>query len=86
MVGGACYRLGEGAGLEKCLRKKTRNFHQFLQGPVTFRDKERKESYNGEDFPGNLSQKIFQNSIRLKEILTGEGEDTLSVPRFSESS
>ena len=67
MVGGACYRLGEGAGLEKCLRKKTRNSHQFLQGPVTFRDKERKESYNGEDFPGSLSQKIFQNSVRLKE-------------------
>lgn len=72
MVGAPCYRLGDGTGLEKCLRKKTRNFDQFLQGRVTFRDKERKESYNGQDFPGNLLQEIFlrksfDNAIRLKE-------------------
>jgi len=72
MVGVACYRLGEGTGLERCLGKKTRHFHQFLQGPVIFRDKERKESYNGQDFPGNLLQEIFlrksfYNAIRLKE-------------------
>ena len=38
-------------------KEKTRHFRQFLQGPVTFR--ERKESYNGQDFPGNLLQDIF---------------------------